>query len=297
MPDLRTTTADGWRLGLVRTPAPGQPRGVLLLLHAMMVDHRCLDRPAGAGLASALAARGYEVWRADFRGRGMSGPPPKEGGRWRYDDLVRHDLPALVGAVRAVSPGLPLAIVGHSLGGHVSAASLGMGLVEADALVGLAINIWQPRLEPSLRKRWRKRLGSWFFGGLGGVLGRVPARRLRIGPCDEAGPYAMDLLRFWRQDRWTSADGRDDYDAALAQLGCPALMVVGTGDDVYATPAAARAWAAQIGPDPAAFWLVGEGAFGVEGHPGHMDIAVDPVAAPLWSRIADWLDEALPTRP
>jgi len=50
----------------------------------MMVDRRSMDRPGGTGLASVLAAQGWRVVRADFRGRGVDTPP----GRERDDALV-----------------------------------------------------------------------------------------------------------------------------------------------------------------------------------------------------------------
>ena len=120
---LQVSTADQWTLEMDVLPSEVPPRGAVLLLHAMMVNRGTMDR-RGKGLASILAARGWQVYVADFRGHGGSGPNVKDGGGWSYDDLVRYDVPALVAAIRQRhEPGFPLFIVGHSLGGHVALAS------------------------------------------------------------------------------------------------------------------------------------------------------------------------------
>ncbi len=58
---------DGWILRGQRMPGPGP---VVVCGHAMMVDRRTLDRPRGAGLASALAEAGLDVVMMDARGHG-----------------------------------------------------------------------------------------------------------------------------------------------------------------------------------------------------------------------------------
>ena len=94
--EIAVPCEDGVVLQVERIPARGRARGVAVVLHAMMVDRRSMDRPTGAGLASTLASEGWEVWNADFRGHGGS-----VAAQWSYDDLVLRDVPALVAAARA----------------------------------------------------------------------------------------------------------------------------------------------------------------------------------------------------
>ena len=84
---------------------PPRPAAVAVTLHAMMVSRRTMDRPAGKGLASALAEGGLAVANVDFRAHGESGPRVSEGGLATYDDFVVHDIPAAIGAARAAFPG------------------------------------------------------------------------------------------------------------------------------------------------------------------------------------------------
>ena len=159
---MKVETSDGWVLDVDRRDPRGMRKGAVVLLHAMMVDRRSMDRPRGQGLASFLSNAGWEVYLADFRGHGESGPDPKRGGSWTYDDLVYKDVPALVAAAR--ENGGPVYVMGLSLGGHVSAASAGARACDPDGLVLMSANVWMPRLEPSRRMGRRKGVRMAVFG-------------------------------------------------------------------------------------------------------------------------------------
>jgi len=283
-------TADGWSLGMATMQATAPQRGAALLLHAMMVDARTLDKPAGDGLASTIARAGFQVHVADFRGRRDSGPTVGQGGAWSYDDLVLHDVPALLEAVRARSEG-PIWVVGHSLGAHVSLAAAGIGAsrVQPVGHVLLAGNVWMPSLEGSRRRILRKDLSMRLFRCTARWLGHWPARRLRMGNIDESGAYVQDLCRFWREDAWTSADGRHDYLAALRRVQGPVLAVAGRGDALMGHAEGVRAFAEQLGPGRAEFWLARRGAYGLGWDPDHMGLVTDRRSRPLWRELAAWM--------
>ncbi|MCB9663525.1 MAG: alpha/beta fold hydrolase [Alphaproteobacteria bacterium] len=274
---------DGWPLGVRRVRAVGEAHGTVLLLHAMMVDARTFDRPAGRGLQQTLRAAGLDVVVADFRGHGDSGPGASEGGTWSYEDLVLRDLPALVAAARRWGRGR-LGVVGHSLGGHVTAAALAAGAVHVDALVCLAANVWLAASEPSLRVRAAKAVGLAGLQGAALLAGRVPARRLGLGSTDEAGPYADDLGRpFWQQ-RWGTRDARQDWLAGLGRVGVPTLAVVARGDRLLARPAGALGWAAHL---PAVQTrVVGDPDAGVL---DHMGVLTNAEARGIHTELAAWL--------
>ncbi|MCA9695628.1 MAG: alpha/beta fold hydrolase [Myxococcales bacterium] len=287
---LRVRTADHWVLEVERVRPPGPARGVAVVGHAMMVDRRTLDRPRGAGLVSTLARAGWEVFAADLRGRGGASPRASEGAAWSYDDLVRHDLPALVDAARRAAPGLPLFVVGHSLTGHVSVAAAGCGLysVAPDGHVLLAANHWLPSLEP---RRARRALKAAMIAALSLAArstGRMPARALRIGTVDESADYARQLVRFWRDDRWRSRDGACDYLAALQRVPGSILAVYSRGDRLLGHPEPAVRWARHL-PEDAEVWICGRGAHGLTFDPDHMQLVTDPRSTPLWRAVATWM--------
>src|SRR5436305_1040547 len=148
---LPVATADGWTIHLEEHPAPPAPIAALLLVPGMMLDRRAMDRPAGRGLASFFRARGYAVYALDLRGHGASRPAAGSGAAgadWSYDDLVAHDLPAALAAVAARHPGLPVGVLGHSLGAIAAAAAVGCRPeLPADLLVLLSPTVWIRALE------------------------------------------------------------------------------------------------------------------------------------------------------
>ncbi len=283
--------SDGQRLDVLVLPAVGDRLGVAVLGHAMMVDRRSMDRPTGGGFASAVAGAGWEVHLVDLRGRGASGPTVADGGDWSYDDFIARDLPACVAAARARRPGEFVWLVGHSLAGHASIAAAGCGLYEEppDGHVLLSVNMWLPGLEPDRARRWRKRASVAAFAMFRRLFGCFPARRLGMGPVDEAGRYVDDLVRAWRSDRWGSADGRLDYSASMPAVRGPILSVIGRGDALMAHPVGAKAWTDGFGPDRAEFWLVGRGEHDLRFDPDHMTLVTDDRARPLWQAITNWM--------
>jgi predicted alpha/beta hydrolase len=282
-PDFRVETRDGVSLGVKTTEAATDAVGSVLLLHAMMVDARSLDRPVGAGLASTLAAGGFRVHRGDFRGRGMSKGPTD----WTYDDLVYEDVPALVTAITERDGRAPW-VVGHSLGGHVTAATWGQGRCALAGLVGIAANVWMPSLEPSRRRRLAKAAGMGLARVSLRLFDGLAAKRVGMGPVDEAAGYGADLVRYWRSDAWTDRAGVDWLDG-LSRIDGPMLAVVSDGDALLAHPDGAIRWARHV-PD-CTVWRVGDGAHGMLSPPGHMDLAIDAGSTGLWTDIATWMRE------
>ncbi len=110
----RITTRDGLSLFARHWPLPaGQaPKGVAVIVHGLG-EH--IGRYAH--VAAHLNAQGWAAVGDDHRGHGQS--PGKRGVIQQPDDLL-HDLAAVIDAARAAYPGLPLLLLGHSLGGAIA---------------------------------------------------------------------------------------------------------------------------------------------------------------------------------
>ena len=286
-------TEDGWRLAADWLRPGGAAVGVAVCGHAMMCNRRTLDRPEGAGLGSALASAGFETYLVDFRGHGESRTPPRTGAHVRYDDFVLGDIPAALRFAARAHPGLPVALVGHSLGGHAGLASLAVVPdLPARALVSLGGTVWLRSAEPRRAAWLKKRATIEVWGALTRLVGHFPTRQLRFGTDDESAEYVAQFVENVRHDTWRSADGRHDYLQAMRRLTLPILSVTGAADQSFCRPEWARGWLANAKRADVIERVVGE-------RPGdptgidHMGLVTNPRMAAVWAEVGEWLAQCL----
>lgn len=205
-------------------PARGPTRAVILALHGFGDAGELTFE----GAARAWTARGIAVYAPDQRGFGAN--PSRK--RWPGDAALVADAVALAARLRARHPGVPLVVVGHSMGGGVALAAAAGGL-DADGLVlaGPAI-AGGDALNPLVRA------GSRAFATL------APDRRwtgeglVAIHPTDN-----LDILARVASDPRHFADpsSRELYGlvrlmdraaAAAPSVTLPTLVLIGAHDEV-----------------------------------------------------------------
>ena len=129
-------TADGSELPL-RAWAPPEgtaPHGVLLALHGFN-DYANAFADAGP----ALAAAGLQVYAYDQRGFGAGAHP----GLWAGVERLTGDLSDAAALLRVRHPGLPLYLLGESMGGAVVLAALdGPRPPQAEGVILVAPAVW-----------------------------------------------------------------------------------------------------------------------------------------------------------
>lgn len=126
MADRFPATGEDFTL-LRRRWIAGQPRRVLVIVHGL-AEHS--GRYAHVG--RYFAERGYAVHAFDQRGHGESGGPRVHTPSL---DALLDDLEAFLALVRAEHPGLPLVLLGHSMGGLEVASLLVTRRPSLDAAV------------------------------------------------------------------------------------------------------------------------------------------------------------------
>ena len=281
MTGRRVVTADGVHIVLHRLrETSGRP--AVLCVHGAFCSHTVWRR----GLAGLLDARGYDVWLADLRHHGASDrePAPRT---WRFEDCILRDAPALVARVAAETIGAPLAWIGHSYGSVIGLCWLARQPTpppEVTAVVALGT----PGPGGMSFTRRVLALGTIMLARL---LGRLPARALRLGPEDEAAHVIGDWMGWNVRGRWLGRDGFD-YFAALRRLHTPLLAVAGEGDHLMAPPFACRQVFEQAGATRKQFVVAGPRL-------NHSGLLIDPKARDrCWPAVADWLDATFrPGRP
>ena len=199
--------------------APQDPCGMLILFHGIPSVNPPEPGDRGyPGWAEDLAAKGWLVVWGDLRARGAS------AGYFSIEGWVRDAL-AVIEAVRGLeaAPGLPLALVGSSAGGCVSAEAVRRGAaVDALALLGAP--------------------AAWLF-----FVGDAAAGVHRITA--EAGmALAPEVLE--DPSSWAAEFETITTENAIADLKVPTLILHGTADDVvpveHAHMIAARAPEAEL---------------------------------------------------
>jgi hypothetical protein len=117
------------------------------------------------------------------------------------------------------------------------------------------------------------------------LLGRFPARSLRLGNEDEAAEVIAEWMEWNVRGRWLGTDGFD-YFAGLAALSTPYLGVAGGADWIFAPPKACQQVVERVG--------TGRKKLVIEPGLSHRGMVLSERArASCWPNIVTWLKETL----
>ena len=215
--------ADGVRLPLHAWQPEGQPRAVMLALHGMNEYGRSFAEDAAPWFTGA----GVALYAYDQRGFGGTDPR----GVWPGHETLAQDAISAAGLIRARHPGLPLFMLGESMGGAVLVLA-GSKAPLADGLVLSA---------PALRGRnslgWPARMTLDVMATL------VPGLALSSSAPVFRPTENLDAWRRWSRDpqliKATRVDAvaglvdlMDAATAALPSFTAPALVLYGAKDEL-----------------------------------------------------------------
>lgn len=315
----RVETSDGWTLALHRyLPARRRYREPVFLCHGMGANRMNFDLAEDRSLARTLASRGFEVFSLELRGAGLSTRPARFG-RYRadydFDTHLRKDVPAALSHVRAACGGEPVFWVGHSMGGLLGYAHLGLrgdhgvkGLVAISAPVALqrsfTARFFLPLLQlmalsPVVRFRAWARFFSPLFGwGLAtlstvavsrrGIEGALLRRAMVNLVDDTSGRLLRQFIGWIRTGRFASRDGAEDYLANLSRIEEP-VLVLGAETDRLAPPASVESAYERLGSRDKQLRVFGLDR-GDDFDFGHGDILIGSVARKVvYPEILVWL--------
>ncbi|MCB2112635.1 MAG: alpha/beta fold hydrolase [Parvularculaceae bacterium] len=125
-------SVDGARLGLDQWPAKNA-KAAIVAVHGMN-DYSAAFTYAGP----YWSAHGISVFAYDQRGFGRS----VDFGRWPGGDALRQDLRAVIAAVRAQNPGLPVYVAGHSMGSSLIMTAMREAPLDVDGVILGAPGVW-----------------------------------------------------------------------------------------------------------------------------------------------------------
>lgn len=222
---------DGYRLPLRTWLPETPPRAVLLALHGLNDYSRAFD-----GLGRHLADRGIAVYAYDQRGFGEA----QGWGYWHGAERLARDVELVAGLLRDRYPGLPLHLLGESMGGAVALSGIARtGPVPASVIL-VAPAVWSRDAMP-FYQRWALAFMSHTFPAK-----RLTGEGLELHPTDN-----IDMLRAWARDPLVIKATRVDVlygvtnlmDRAMAvapRVGGDVLLLYGAHDDIVPERAMCR---------------------------------------------------------
>ncbi len=311
------TTSDGWQLGLFRYRAQGLPRPAPVILgHGFAGSHWIFDLDKSVSLARFLAARGFDVWLFDLRGRNESWPPggPRPDLAWTFDDFVLRDLPAVLATVRELTDADSLHWIGMETSGlaiYAAAISGRADGVTAAVTCGASVitpaEAEVPGVSVALPAPEGSRVPFSMARDVGVELARqesellessfrpantdwwITARYFTHGIPDEA-TAVVDQYRDWLDHAtMRSIDHATVWSDRLAEFTIPVLVLVGAADR-QRPPDAVEATANALGSPDKTFVRAGV-ATGFPVDFGHDDLlAGRDTPGSVFPLIADWLD-------
>jgi lysophospholipase len=213
--------------------APASPaRLVLVTVHGFGAHCGIYRHVAGA-----LLARGIAVTQFDCRGHGRS--QGRRGHVDRFDDY-HDDLCLIVRRARERTPGVPWALMGHSLGGTIALDHVlrQQSQPQADRLVAVT-----PWLELKMKVSMPKRAAAEFFSRLNPTLttgNGIRAEDLSRSPEVVANFFRDPLIHHVATAGWFASVLRTQaaLRAMASQLQVPTLLLVAGQDRIVSTEAA-----------------------------------------------------------
>lgn len=203
----------------------GEPRMVVLALHGFGDYSAAFRLPAGFWANQGVATFAFDQ-------RGFGGAP--HAYEWAGTDTMSSDLRSVARSLRRRYPGIPLYLLGESMGGALALANTtGVEPMDVDGVILVSAAVWEHNLMGSIERAalWMTRLtvpGLWL----------EPPRGLGIHPSDN-----IDMLRANARDSLVHLGARvdataglmdlmDEAQAAVVRIRLPTLVLFGAHEEV-----------------------------------------------------------------
>ncbi len=225
--DHTFVTTDGQRLPLRKWLPQGRVRAVILALHGFNDYSRAFAMPAALWAQDGIATYAYDQ-------RGFGAAP--ERGRWPGREALATDATAACGILRRMYPGIPLYLLGESMGGAVAMIAAtgesGTPVPDIDGIILSAPAVWGRAMMDLLPK------AALFVG-----VRFLPAMTLTGQSLHILASDNIPMLRALGRDPLVIKKTRVDtiwglvnlMDAALAaapRLHVPVLVLYGAHDEI-----------------------------------------------------------------
>jgi len=194
----------------------------VLMFHGAIENGKIFYTESGKGLACYLAEQGFDVYVADFRGRGLSTPKIDGNSNFGQHEIIVHDIPALIEYVYGLTK-QPMHIVCHSWGGVLFGSTLARF----------------PQLLPHIRSQLcfgtKRRVSVWnmervlkvslVWNFLSPIItkrkGFLNAVKYRIGSDNETHQSIIEGVNWVKSKTWIDPIDNFDYGKAAKEIDWP----------------------------------------------------------------------------
>jgi predicted alpha/beta hydrolase len=212
------STRDGARASFRLFPANDPNASVVICVPAMGVRGRYYS-----AFAHMLSMSGFHVVTSDLRGIDSSSIRASRKCDFGYEEIISCDFPALLDAVQQRFSSNERLLLGHSLGGQLSALYLSICPDAARALILIAAGNVYYKGWSGLR-RWRL-LGTMVgLRTLGTLLGYIPAGKSGFAD-NQARTVVVDWSNNCFTGRYVVANSTHDYEESLQRMAKPVLAI------------------------------------------------------------------------
>jgi predicted alpha/beta hydrolase len=278
MQAVSLTSADGTPLSARVYETQGAPRGSVVIGGAMGVRQDYY-----AAFAQWLARQGWRVTTFDYRGSGDSAPRSLRGFKADLFDWTR-DFEAAIDHAHAALPGLPLYLLGHSLGAQLPGLLNNQHKVSGLLSVAAGSGYWRENA-PQLR---RMVLYFWYVAVplFTRLFGYFPGRRLR-----KVGDLPAGVVMQWRKwclnPRYSVGAEGELARQAYARARFP-VLALSIADDELMTLRGTHSLVSLYENAPSRIERVAPGELELR-RIGHFGAFRSEHETKLWPRMAQWL--------
>ena len=196
---------------------------VVVMFHGIIENGRIFYKDTDKGLGNFLVDNGFQVYIADFRGRGLSHPAVSQHHQFGQHETIVEDIPAVMAFLHQKHQ-QPLHVICHSYGGVLFSSAL----VRHQGFVGKVASLTcfgtKRRVQAPTLDRWFKVSLVWnrIVPLLARRRGFFDAKQYGIGDDAESWRFIQDSIAWIRTAHWVDPHDGFDYRQAAQATRWPA---------------------------------------------------------------------------
>ncbi|XQW86106.1 alpha/beta fold hydrolase [Thalassotalea piscium] len=200
-----------------------KPNGIpVLMLHGTIENGKIFYTESGKGLACFLAKQGFDVYVADFRGKGKSIPAISENSEHGQFEAITRDIPLFIDEVIKRNP-KKMHVICHSWGGVLFASTLArfpdkLSYIASNICFGTKRSVLTKGIEKTLKVNM---LWNRIAPKLAKRKGYIDAKKLKFGAECETAVFLQDSIDWVNPSLWKDRHDGFNYQEAAKEIKWP----------------------------------------------------------------------------